>query len=532
MTDSVLVEFDNLSIAFRQMQQIRQVVHQISLTINKGEVLALVGESGSGKSVTAMSILRLLNEPPVEYLSGDIKLFGKSVLKASPAQLRQWRGSKVGVVFQEPMMSMNPLHTIEKQLSETLFIHQGKTLNQSRPLIIQWLNRVGIHNAEQRLVDYPHQFSGGEKQRIMIAMAMINQPELLIADEPTTALDVTVQAQILALIKQLQQENNMAVLFISHDLTVVKSIADRVAVMENGCLVETNSTTEIFTRPQHAYTQKLINAEPPDQFCRASEQSKSILNVDDLKVWFPIKKGIFRRIVGYNKAVDGISFELKSGACLGVVGESGSGKTTLAKALLKLIESQGDIRFFKQSIHQLNKKDFLALKRNIQFVFQDPYGSLSPRMLVSEIIAEGLEINNIGTKAEQEQAVIEAMESVELDPEIRHRYPHEFSGGQRQRIALARALVMKPKFIVLDEPTSSLDRTVQFQVLALLKKLQQQYELSYLFISHDLKVVKALCDQIIVMRAGKIVEAGDCETVFTQPKHEYTQTLIKTAFLS
>ncbi|MCU4674267.1 ABC transporter ATP-binding protein [Catenovulum sp. 2E275] len=528
---SQLVEIKNLSIAFKQGDETRQVVHQLNLTIQRGEILALVGESGSGKSVTSMSILRLLNEPPVSYPTGDILLSGQSVLNASPSQLRGWRGDKVGVIFQEPMMSLNPLHTIEKQLGETLLIHQGLSLKQSRSKIIEWLEKVGIRNAKNRLADYPHQFSGGEKQRIMIAMALINEPELLIADEPTTALDVTVQAQILDLIKQLQQELNMAVLFISHDLTVVRQLADRVAVMEKGRLVEVENCQQIFNQPQHAYTQKLINAEPPDAFCYSDKNAAELLSVKDLKVWFAIEQGIFRRTVGHVKAVDGINFSIKQGTALAVVGESGSGKTTLSKALLRLIKSQGEFTFAGQPVNQLKKDQLTKLRRDMQFVFQDPYGSLSPRMLVSEIIGEGLEINKIGEPAMREQMIIEAMQAVELDPEIRHRYPHEFSGGQRQRIALARALVMKPKFIILDEPTSSLDRTVQFQVLKLLKKLQKTHNLTYLFISHDLKVVKALCEDVVVMKAGKIIEAGSCEQVFTQPQHEYTQNLIKTAFV-
>lgn len=529
---SHLIEVKELSIGFNQSGQTRQVVHQVSFSIQKGEVLALVGESGSGKSVTAMSILRLMNEPPIKYISGDIYLSGESVLQATNSQLRRWRGDKVGVIFQEPMMSLNPLHSIEKQLGETLFIHRGLTAKQSRPKIIEWLNKVGLGDAENRLKDFPHQFSGGEKQRIMIAMALINEPELLIADEPTTALDVTVQAQILDLIKQLQSELNMAVLFISHDLGVVKQLADRVAVMEKGRLVEMNDSHNLFLSPEHAYTQKLINAEPPNRFCISDQQASNLLEVDQLKVWFAIQKGIFRKVVGHVKAVDGVSFSIKQGHALAVVGESGSGKTTLSKALLRLIDSEGDFTFNGHSVNQLNKQALTALRRDMQFVFQDPYGSLSPRMLVSEIIGEGLTINKIATPDEQEQMIIEAMQQVELDPEIRHRYPHEFSGGQRQRIALARALVMKPKFIILDEPTSSLDRTVQFQVLKLLKKLQQTHNLTYLFISHDLKVVKALCEDVVVMKAGKIIEAGSCEKVFTKPERSYTQQLIKTAFVA
>ncbi|WP_143870124.1 ABC transporter ATP-binding protein [Catenovulum sediminis] len=526
-----VLNIKDLSVGFKQGDNIRQVIHQISFTIQQGETFALVGESGSGKSVTAMSVLRLLNEPPVTYLGGDIQLQNQSVLKASQKQLRAWRGSHVGVIFQEPMMSLNPLHTIEKQLSETLSIHRGWSLKQSQPKIIEWLNKVGIRNAENRLKDYPHQFSGGEKQRIMIAMALINEPALLIADEPTTALDVTVQAQILELIQQLKDELNMAVLFISHDLSVVKQIADTVAVMEKGKIVELADSQSLFAKPQHPYTQKLINAEPPDEFRQTREDAPELINIKNLKVWFPIEKGIFRRVSGHVKAVDDISFTIKQGSSLGVVGESGSGKTTLSKALLKLIDSDGELLFNGTNLNQISKQDMTKLRRDLQFVFQDPYGSLSPRMLVSEIIGEGLEINGIGTAQSREQMIIDAMKSVELDPEIRHRYPHEFSGGQRQRIALARALVMQPKFIILDEPTSSLDRTVQFQVLSLLRKLQQAHNLTYLFISHDLKVVKALCDQIVVMRAGKVVEAGGCQAVFEQPKTQYTQALISTAYL-
>ncbi len=526
---TAIVEIKDLSIAFNQSQP---VVHNVSLSINAGETLALVGESGSGKSVTSMSILRLLNEPPVSYPSGDILLSGQSVLKASQSQLRHWRGNKVGVIFQEPMMSLNPLHTIEKQLGETLLIHQGLPAKHSRTKIIDWLNKVGIRNAQKRLNDYPHQFSGGEKQRIMIAMALINEPELLIADEPTTALDVTVQAQILDLIKQLQQELNMAVLFISHDLTVVRQLADRVAVMEQGKLVEVETSELLFERPQHPYTQKLINVEPEDRFCHSDQNAATLLTVKQLKVWFPIERGIFRRTVGHVKAVDGISFSIKQGSALAVVGESGSGKTTLSKALLRLIDSEGEFNFSGHTINQLKKHELTKIRRDMQFVFQDPFGSLSPRMLVSEIIGEGLEINQIGLPQAREQMIIDAMKTVELDPAIRHRYPHEFSGGQRQRIALARALVMKPKFIILDEPTSSLDRTVQFQVLKLLKKLQKTHHLTYLFISHDLKVVKALCEEVVVMKAGKIVEQGSCEQVFSAPQQEYTKNLIKTAFVA
>lgn len=526
-----ILKIENLSVAFNQGQHVQSVVKNVSLEISAGQTLALVGESGSGKSVTSMSILRLLNESQVSYPSGDIKLSGQSVLKAEQAQLRRWRGRKVGVIFQEPMMSLNPLHRIEKQLGETLLIHQGMHAKSSRPVIIEWLKKVGIRNAEQRLSDFPHQFSGGEKQRIMIAMALINKPDLLIADEPTTALDVTVQAQVLKLLKDLQQQLGMAMLFISHDLGIVRQISDRVAVMEKGQIVETAETETLFSAPQHVYTQKLIAAEPANVFRPASKQSQDLVQVKDLKVWFAIKKGLLRRVVGYNKAVNDVSFSIKQGSALGLVGESGSGKTSLSKALLKLIDSQGQIHFAGTALHEIEKRDLIRLRSQMQFVFQDPYGSLSPRMLVGEIIGEGLEINGVANQQECERRVIEAMQAVELDPMIRFRYPHEFSGGQRQRIALARALVMRPKFIILDEPTSSLDRTVQFQVLELLKKLQDEYNLTYLFISHDLKVVKSICDHVIVMQHGQVVESGTAQSIFTHPQHPYTQELIKTAFL-
>ncbi|WP_017446113.1 ABC transporter ATP-binding protein [Gayadomonas joobiniege] len=529
---SEVLAVNELSVAFRQQDRLNTVVDKVSFSLQKGQTLALVGESGSGKSVTSMSILKLLNPQQVSYPSGDILLDGQSVLQASEHQLRRWRGNKVGVIFQEPMMSLNPLHTIERQLGETLLIHKGLRGKQSRERIIDWLKKVGIRQADTRLNDFPHQFSGGEKQRIMIAMALINEPDLLIADEPTTALDVTVQAQILKLLKELQTELGMAMLFISHDLAIVKQVADQVAVMEKGCLVEQGECQQLFAAPQHPYTKKLIAAEPPDEYRPLVESKNKLVEVQQLKVWFPIKKGIFKRLVGFNKAVENISFHIKQGSSVGLVGESGSGKTSLSKALLKLIESQGNIYFAGQPLNQLDKHSLSQLRRQMQFVFQDPYGSLSPRMLVGEIIAEGLHINKIGTEQSREQMVIEAMRSVDLDPEIRFRYPHEFSGGQRQRIALARALVLKPKFLILDEPTSSLDRTVQFQVLELLKKLQNEYGLTYLFISHDLKVVKSICDTLIVMKGGQLIEQGPAQQIFEQPKNPYTRQLIETAFFT
>jgi microcin C transport system ATP-binding protein len=531
MTDKILVSLKNLGIGFRKGAASHQIVHNLNLDIYRGELLALVGESGSGKSITALSILRLINSPPIYYPSGSIEFDGHNMLAESDRYLRSIRGRKVGVIFQEPMMSLNPVHTIARQLGEILEIHQGLSTRQCRPKILEWLERVGLHNAAERLDNYPHQFSGGEQQRIMIAMALINEPELLIADEPTTALDVTVQAQILHSILQLKKTQDLSILFISHDLHLVRRIADRVAVMENGHLVEVGETEKLFNQPQHPYTQKLIAAEPKVEPYPVVTESNPLISIRNLRVWFPIKKGIFKRVVGYVKAVDGINLEIGAGQAMGIVGESGSGKTTLGRAIVNLLSYTGEIEFNGKAIKDFDKKALQTLRRNMQVVFQDPYGSLSPRMLVGQIIGEGLEINRLGSKQEQEAAIIAAMEDVELDPVLRNRYPNEFSGGQRQRIAIARALVMKPQFILLDEPTSSLDRTVQCQVVELLKKLQRQHQLTYCFISHDLKVVRALCKDVVVMKQGRIVEAGSSDQIFEHPQQSYTQQLIKTAFM-
>ncbi|MFO7730940.1 MAG: ABC transporter ATP-binding protein [Spirochaetia bacterium] len=528
-----LISIRDLRIAFRRGNTLNQVVHGIDLDIGAHETLALVGESGSGKTVTASSILRLLPSGNVEYPSGSIYLHSDpkiDLLSVPEQQLLNIRGNEIGMIFQEPMSSLNPLHTIEKQIAETLYIHRGLSLEKARPVALQWLERVGIHSPRERLKAFPHQLSGGERQRVMIAMALINQPRLLIADEPTTSLDVTIQAQILELIAQLQREMQLAVLFITHDLSIVKQIADRVAVMQDGHIVETADKLHLFRKPAHEHTRALINAELDTAPLPAEGEQKILIKIDDLKVWFPIQKGFFRVTKGHIKAVDGITLEVKRGQSLGVVGESGSGKTTLGKALLRLESSSGSILFGKEPINKLTEKQMRPLRRSLQIIFQDPYGSLSPRMSVEQIIGEGLDLHKIVEKQKREASIIAAMEEVGLDPDTRFRYPNEFSGGQRQRVALARALVLKPDFIVLDEPTSSLDRSIQFQVVDLLRTLQQRHGLTYLFISHDLKVVKSLCHELVIMRAGKIVEQGPAADIFTAPQHEYTQALLKTAF--
>ncbi len=531
MDSNVYLEVSDLSIGFKKGDTVNQVIHNVSFKVAKGETLALVGESGSGKSVSALSTIRLLQSPPLQFISGKIFIDGVEVLTSSDATLRAIRGNQVGVIFQEPMMSLNPLHTIEKQISESVVLHQNIPSNEVQARILKWLEDVGIRDAKKRLKDYPHQFSGGEQQRIMIAMALINEPDLLIADEPTTALDVTVQLQILDLISELKDKNSLAVLFITHDLGIVKNYADRVSVMEQGKIVETNSTDVIFSKAEHPYTQKLINSDPTPSPIKHISGKHTLLEVDDLKVWFPIQKGLFKKTVGHVKAVDGISFSIEKGQALGVVGESGSGKSTTGRAIIHLLDRQGIIRFDGKTLNAKDKNQIRTIRKEMQVVFQDPFGSLSPRMLVQDIVEEALKINKIGTAAERQERVDQALRDVEFDPSLKTRYPHEFSGGQRQRIALARALVIRPKFIILDEPTSSLDRTVQFQVVELLQKLQQEYELTYMFISHDLKIVKALCQEVIVMKSGKIVESGLTSEIFYNPKESYTKILINSAFL-
>ncbi|HHL8291926.1 TPA: microcin C ABC transporter ATP-binding protein YejF [Escherichia coli] len=526
MTQTLLA-IENLSVGFRHQQTVRTVVNDVSLQIEAGETLALVGKSGSGKSVTALSILRLLPSPPVEYLAGDIRFHGESLLHASEQTLRGVRGNKVAMIFQEPMVSLNPLHTLEKQLYEVLSLHRGMRRESARGEILNCLDRVGIRQAAKRLADYPHQLSGGERQRVMIAMALLTRPELLIADEPTTALDVSVQAQILQLLRELQHELNMGMLFITHNLSIVRKLAHRVAVMQNGHCVEQNNATALFASPVHPYTQKLLNSEPSGDPVPLPEPASTLLDVEQLQVAFPIRKGILKRVVDHNVVVKDISFTLRAGETLGLVGESGSGKSTTGLALLRLINSQGSIVFDGQPLQNLNRRQLLPIRHRIQVVFQDPNSSLNPRLNVLQIIEEGLRVHQPTLSAAQrEQQVKAVMHEVGLDPETRHRYPAEFSGGQRQRIAIARALILKPSLIILDEPTSSLDKTVQAQILTLLKSLQQKHQLAYLFISHDLHVVRALCHQVIVLRQGEVVEQGPCARVFAAPQQEYTRQLL------
>ncbi len=525
-----LVSVQNLSIAFKHGANTQQVVHDISLNIEAGEILALVGESGSGKSVSALSIPQLHHAERVSYPTGSILWQGENLLEKSERELRKMRGNDISVIFQEPMTSLNPLHIIEKQISEIIQIHYPTSNKDAYEQTLTLLKKVGIRQPETKLKAYPHQLSGGERQRVIIAMALANKPKLLIADEPTTALDVTVQAQILELIAEIQKEEGMTVLFITHDLGIVKKIADRVAVMEKGRLVEIEEKHTLFSQPQHEYTKKLLSASPKGLTPPPPEEAATLVTGNDIKVWFPIQRGVLKRTVGHIKAVDGINFDLREGETLGVVGESGSGKSTLARAVLMLQAFTGKIEFRKCNLAELSKEQKRNLRKEIQVVFQDPYGSLSPRMSVEEIIREGLDIHAIGSNKERKQRVIDVMKEVELEPELRHRFPNQFSGGQRQRIAIARALIMKPKFIILDEPTSSLDRTVQVQIIELLRRLQKEYGLTYLFISHDLAVIKALSHKVLVMKEGIVVESGSSLDIFERPQNDYTQSLVNAAF--
>ncbi|QPI25801.1 ABC transporter ATP-binding protein [Sinorhizobium meliloti] len=530
MTDTLLSVRD-LSVAFHQGGETSLAVDRISFDIKRGETVALVGESGSGKSVSANSILKLLPYPAASHPSGEILFNGKDLLKASDDELRHVRGNDVTMIFQEPMTSLNPLHTIEQQIGEILEIHQDLKGAAARARTLGLLEQVGIREAEKRLGAYPHQLSGGQRQRVMIAMALANRPELLIADEPTTALDVTVQAQILELLKSLKDEHGMSMLFITHDLGIVRKIADRVCVMTKGKIVETGPTAEIFANPQHAYTRHLLASEPRGEPPPSDASRPIVIEARDMKVWFPIKAGFLRRVVDHVKAVDGIDLTLRAGQTLGVVGESGSGKTTLGLALTRLISSKGRIAFVGEDIDAYSFREMRPLRNRMQVVFQDPYGSLSPRMSIADIIGEGLKIHEKAlTDGERDQRVAAALEEVGLDPATRWRYPHEFSGGQRQRIAIARAMVLKPQFVMLDEPTSALDMSVQAQVVDLLRDLQRKHNLAYLFISHDLKVVRALANEVIVMRLGKVVEQGPAERIFEAPTEDYTKALMAAAF--
>ena len=531
MSGGQLLRMRDLEVEFRTPGGTVSAVKKVSLDLDKGETLALVGESGSGKSVTALSIMQLLPYPTAHHPGGSITFDGEEMVGAPQETLRNIRGNRVAIIFQEPMTSLNPLHTVEKQINEVLFIHKQLSKIQARARTLELLRLVGLDNVEKRLGAYPHELSGGQRQRVMIAMALANEPDLLIADEPTTALDVTIQAQILELLRNLQARFGMAILFITHDLGIVRKMADRVCVMHEGKIVEHGDVARIFDAPEHPYTRHLLESEPSGSAHEVPQNAATVMATDNLKVWFPIKAGVLRRTVDYVRAVDGISLSVREGQTVGVVGESGSGKTTLGLALLRLISSKGTINFDGQAIDALRSKEVRPLRREMQIVFQDPYGSLSPRMSIAQIIEEGLRVHKLGETAEDRDAMIVAvLKEVGLDPDARHRYPHEFSGGQRQRVAIARAIVLKPRFVVLDEPTSALDRSVQAQIVDLLRDLQARHKLAYLFISHDLKVVRAISDQVIVMRDGKVVEQGASAQIFDNPQESYTRALMAAAF--
>ncbi len=525
-----VLEVSNLSVNFKVYNDLVWAVKHVGFELKRGETLALVGESGCGKTVTALSILQLLPYPIASHPGGSIRIDGHQIIHMPIQELRKFRGNRVSMIFQEPMTSLNPLHTVGQQILESLYLHRRISHESANKRLIELLNMVRIPDPEEKAKAYPHELSGGQRQRIMIAMALANEPDILIADEPTTALDVTIQAQILDLLKSLQKRMGMAILLVSHDLGLVRRYSDKVSIMSQGEIVESGPTEHVFRRPSHPYSKQLIDAEPRGLAVPADAGAPVLLETNQLNVWFPIKKGILARTVDYVKAVRDIDIRVKSGHTLGVVGESGSGKTTLGLAILRLIRSKGVIRFNEQRIDHLNLKQLRPLRREIQMVFQDPYGSLSPRMSIAEIVGEGYQIHRLGNAEKQEEAVVKALMEVGIDPASRHRYPHEFSGGQRQRIAIARALILKPKLIVLDEPTSALDRTVQSQIVDLLRTLQTQYRLTYIFISHDLSVVKAISHDLIVMKSGKIMEYGTVDQVFKDPQDTYTQSLINAAF--
>ncbi|MCA6123219.1 ABC transporter ATP-binding protein [Bradyrhizobium sp. WSM 1704] len=522
-----LLDIRELSVAFGRSL----AVDRISFSIKRGECVALVGESGSGKSVSALSVLKLLPYPAASHPSGAIRFRGRDLLTASDQEMREVRGNDISIIFQEPMTSLNPLHTIETQIGEILSLHRGIGGSAARARTLELLRQVGIPEPETRLQSYPHQLSGGQRQRVMIAMALANEPDLLIADEPTTALDVTVQAQILALLAEIRARLGMSLLFITHDLGIVRRIADTVCVMNNGKIVEQGPVEQVFTAPQHAYTKALLAAEPKPDPAPPQPAAPVVMSADNLKVWFPIKRGLLRSTVGHIKAVDGVSLAVRKGETLGVVGESGSGKTTLGLALLRLISSDGPIVFLGKDIQGLRFKQMRPIRRDMQIVFQDPFGSLSPRLSVEDIIAEGLEVHQPQLSREQREArVVKALNDVGLDPNSRFRYPHEFSGGQRQRISIARAVVLEPNFVVLDEPTSALDMLFQAQMVDLLRDLQRKRDLTYMFISHDLRVVASLASHLIVMKSGKVEEEGPASELFKNPKSDYTRALFAAAF--
>src|SRR5213083_7316 len=526
-----LLEVNDLGVTFAADGVEIPAVRSASFTIDRGETLGLVGESGSGKSVTALSIMQLLPYPKALHPAGSILFQGRELLGASETEMQRVRGDRISMIFQEPMTSLNPLHTIEKQVNEILRVHRGLSRAAARARTVELLHLVGLPEAERRLGAYPHQLSGGQRQRVMIAMALANEPDLLIADEPTTALDVTVQAQILALLAEIRARLGMSLLFITHDLGIVRRIADVVCVMNGGKIVEQGPVEQVFTAPKHPYTRALLAAEPKPDPAPPRPASPVVISADDLKVWFPVKRGLLRTIVGHIKAVDGVSLKVRKGETLGVVGESGSGKTTLGLALLRLISSDGPIVFLGSNIQGLRFKDMLPFRRDMQIVFQDPFGALSPRMSVGDIVAEGLSVHQKALSYEErETRVVKALRDVGLDPETRFRYPHEFSGGQRQRISIARAVVLEPNFVVLDEPTSALDMLFQAQMVDLLRELQRKRDLTYMFISHDLRVVASLASHLIVMRHGKVVEEGPAAELFKNPKSDYTRALFAAAF--
>ena len=526
-----LLEIKDLAVSFGRGPNEVKAVRGVSFTVDSGETVGLVGESGSGKSVSALSVLKLLPYPLAWHPSGSIRFQGEELMAAPEDRMRALRGNRIAMIFQEALTSLNPLHTIGRQIAEVLFVHKHMDATQARARVIELLHLVGLPQAVERLDAFPHEFSGGQQQRIMIAMALANEPDLLIADEPTTALDVTIQAQILKLLRELQERFGMALLLITHDLGIVRHMSKRTCVMYQGRIVEQGATAEIFAKPRDPYTQKLLASEPKGRPEARNASAAEIMAADDLKVWFPIRRGVIKRTVGYFKAVDGVTLAVREGQTLGVVGESGSGKSTLGRGLLRLEKSEGPIRFAGRNIQDLPASAVRPLRREMQIVFQDPIGSLSPRLSVGRIVEEGLRVHDIGGNADERRALIgQTLAEVGIDPATQDRYPHEFSGGQRQRIAIARALILKPKFMVLDEPTSALDMTVQAQIVDLLRDLQRRHNLAYLFISHDLKVVRALAHDVIVMRDGKIVEFGSADELFTKPKTDYTRALMEAAF--
>ena len=523
-----LLEVRDLTISFTQDGATSEAVKRVSFAIEKGETLALVGESGSGKSVTALSTVSLL--PASAAVTGSVRYAGAEMVGASEAELRRVRGNDISFIFQEPMTSLNPLHTLETQLGESLLLHQGLRGDAARRRILELMQKVGIRDPESRLGAYPHQLSGGQRQRVMIAMALANQPDLLVADEPTTALDVTIQAQILELLAELQRSEGMSLLFITHDLGIVRRFADKVCVMKDGEIVEAGRTGEIFANPTHPYTQMLLAAEPAGAPDPVPERAEQIVETENLKVWFPIQAGLLRRTVGHVKAVNDATISVREGETLGIVGESGSGKTTLALAIMRLLSSEGRISFVGNDIQDWQAKRIRPLRKDMQIVFQDPYGSLSPRMTIEQIVAEGLGVHEVTGGRDRGRMVADILTEVGLDPAMMYRYPHEFSGGQRQRIAIARAMILQPRLVVLDEPTSALDMTVQVQIVDLLRELQRKHKLAYLFISHDLKVVRALSHKVMVMKEGDVVESGSNAEIFGNPQTDYTRTLMAAAF--